>query len=81
MTTYISFLRLISQGLESFEENPSRLDSAMGMFQRLLRLTASVGCLILLLVSFPITLAGATLQDISHPEYDVFESTDSRLIP
>ena len=75
MATYISLLRLTSQGIESFEESPSRLDTVKSLLQRLLRMNTRVGSLILLLVGFPITLAAASLQDIRQGGYDVFEAT------
>lgn len=75
MATYISLLRLTSQGIESFEESPSRLDTVKSLLQRLLRMNARVGSLMLFLVGFPITLAAASLQDTSQREYDVFEAT------
>jgi Asp-tRNA(Asn)/Glu-tRNA(Gln) amidotransferase A subunit family amidase len=75
MATYTSPLRLTSQGIESFEESPSRLDTAKSLFQRPLRMNARVSSLILLLVGFPITLAAASLQDIRQQGYDVFEAT------
>lgn len=75
MATYISLLRLTSQGIESFEESPSRLDTVKSLLQRLLRMNTRVGSLMLLLVGFPITLAAASLQDIRQGGYDVFEAT------
>ena len=75
MATYISPLHMTSQGIESFEESPSRLDTAKSLFQRLLRMNAQLGSLILLLVGFPITLVAASLQDIRQQEYEVFEAT------